>query len=302
MIRTILITGASGFIGSKLVDHLLKLGYTINVLSRKGKGHSDPRVRSFEWDVYNRQVDEKCIQNVDAIIHLAGEDIAGKRWTPDRKKQIIESRTESIRLIYKILEKYPHGVEHIISASAIGFYGDRKEEILNEDSLPGNDFLADTCVAWEGAVKEGSALDLRTVLLRTGVVLDKSGGAFPAMIKPLNFGLGIIPGNGKQWVPWIHLEDVIRIYQFALEHENLRGAYNMTAPGTVRLETLIKGSAEVKGKKPIIKTPALAIKVALGEMSELVLSSTRVSSDKITRAGYQFVYPHLIPALSNILS
>ncbi|WP_411273667.1 TIGR01777 family oxidoreductase [Daejeonella sp.] len=302
MIKTLLITGGTGFVGKGLVKLLLKKGYQINLLVREEPdAKQDPNLRTFKWDVYKGEIDQNCIENVDAIIHLAGEEIAAKRWTDERKKQIVGSRTQSIRMIYDLLRKTKNQVNHIISASAVGYYGDRASEFLTEESLPSKDFLAETCIAWEEAVDEGHKLGLRVVKLRSGIILAKNGGVLPQMNKPMQFGFGVIPGSGDQWLSWIHYLDALNVYAYALENESLKGAYNMVAPGAVTLEEMMRSMASAMDKTPIfVHTPEFALKIAIGEMSIMALASTKVSSAKLVNSGYNFKYPVIMEAMEEI--
>lgn len=213
----------------------------------------------------------------------------------------MESRTESIRMIYDLMRKNKNQVNHVISASAVGYYGDRGNELLIETSLPSKDFLAETCIAWEEAVDEGEKLGVRIVKLRSGIVLDKKGGVLPQLDKPLKFGLGIIPGEGSQWVSWIHLQDAVSVYTYALENENMKGAYNMVAPEPVTLEHLSRSIAGSMKKSPLyLHIPKFALKVGIGEMSMMVLESTKASSEKLNRIGYNFEFADIEQATSEI--
>ena len=302
MIKTILITGGTGFVGKGLVKLLLKKGYHISLLVRhEPEGMEDPNLRIFKWDVYKGEIDQDCIENADAIIHMAGEEIAAKRWTDERKKQIVESRTQSIRMIYDLLRKTKNQVNHIISASAVGYYGDRANELLTEESLPSKDFLAETCIAWEEAVDKGHKLGLRIVKLRSGIILAKDGGVLSQIDKPIRFGMGVIPGSGNQWISWIHYVDALNVYAFALENESLKGVFNLVAPRPVTVEDMTRSIARAMNKSPLfIHTPAFAMKIAIGEMSIMALESTKVSSEKLTNSGYNFKYPLMEEALAEI--
>lgn len=302
MIKSILITGGTGFVGTGLVNLLLSKGYKINLLVREQpEGMEHPSLRTFKWDVYKSEIDEDCVVGVDAIIHLAGEEIAAKRWTDERKKQIVESRTNSVRMIYDLLRRTKHEVNHIISASAVGYYGDRGNELLTEESLPSKDFLAETCIAWEEAVDEGHKLGLRIVKLRSGIILAKDGGVLPQMDKPLRLGFSFIPGSGNQWVSWVHYADALNIYVYALENENLKGVYNMVAPEPVTLEKLTHSIAKAMNKSPLLfHAPTFALKIAIGEMSLMVLESTKASAERLTKSGYTFLYPTIAEALDEV--
>jgi uncharacterized protein (TIGR01777 family) len=299
MTKNILLTGGTGLVGSALTEALLEKGYTVSHLSRKpGK---NPRVKTFLWDVDKKQIDPLCVEGVDTIVHLAGAGVAEKRWTKKRKKEIVASRVESIGLIYQLLNDGPRKVKTIISASGTGYYGDRLDELLTEDSAPAHDFLAHCCIKWERAVDEGKALGLRIVELRTGVILDKRGGALPQLAKPVKFGIGSPLGSGKQWIPWIHHEDVISIYLRAIEHDDMEGVYNMVAPNPVTNKQLTKAVAK-QLHRPLWfpNVPAFALKLLLGEMSVVVLGSTKVSAQKIEKAGFDFKFTTVEEALKNI--
>lgn len=301
MIKTILITGGTGLVGTHLVEVLISRGYKINLLIRREPKFARVGVKTFKYDVYKRQIDKECIIGADAIIHLAGEDISSRRWTDERKQQIRESRTESIRMIYELLRKTKNQISHIISASAVGYYGDRGDEILVEESLPAKDFLAETCIQWEQAVDEGNQFGLRIVKLRTGLILDSKKGALVEMSRPLRTGFGTILGSGNQWISWIHIKDVVNMYIFALENEDMRGAYNMAAPNPVTNEAMTHAIAKAMNRSVwFVHVPAFTLKLAMGEMSKLVLGSTRVSPDKIIRSGFKFAYPKLEDALNEI--
>lgn len=300
MSKHILLTGGTGLIGRKLTDLLLNKGYQVNHLSREPG--NNPEVSTFVWDINKGLIDEQCINGVDTIIHLAGANVSDGRWTDKRKKEIIESRTKSIGLIYKLLKSKPqHTIKTIISASGTGYYGDRADTLLTENSAPGTDFLANVCLQWEHAVDAGKSLGLRLVKFRTGVVLDAKGGALPVMAKPVKFGFGAAIGNGKQWTPWIHIDDVTAMYMYAVENEDINGDYNMVAPHPVTNQQLNAAIAkELHRPLWLPKVPGFALELALGEMSSMVLGSQKASAQKIEDAGFKFKYPTLIWALKDI--
>jgi uncharacterized protein (TIGR01777 family) len=297
--KNILITGGSGAIARQLSRLLLEEGYTVSQLSRKPG--NNPQINTYLWDLDSGEIDERCLDGIDTIIHLAGENIAGKPWSKRRKKQLIESRTKSIGLIYALMQRRPHTVQKVISASAVGYYSNRGDELVKETSVPGNDFLAQCCMAWETKVDEGKALNLEVIKFRTGVVLDVHSGALNQLAKPVKNHVGIILGNGKQWVSWIHIGDVLRMYLFALQNTQLSGVYNMVAPHPVTHQTLIKTIARHLNKRIWLpQAPAFGLKIILGEMSKIILDSTRVSADKIMQAGFQFKYPTIEAAISDL--
>jgi uncharacterized protein (TIGR01777 family) len=273
--KHILLTGGTGLIGKQLTDELLKKDYTVSHLSRSpGK---------------------------DTVLHLVGAGIAEKRWTDERKKEIIDSRTKSIGLIYNLIKNKPNGVKSIISASATGYYSDRGDDLLTEDSLPAHDFLGTCCIEWEKAVDEGMSLGLRILKFRTGVVLNKDGGALAKMATLVRLYVGSPLGDGRQWIPWIHWKDVIDMYLYGIENANLNSVYNMAAPNPVTNKQLTKAIAK-QLHKPLWapNVPAFALKLMLGEMATIVLGSTKASSQKIEHAGFEFKYPDISSALHEI--
>ncbi|GAB2984883.1 TIGR01777 family oxidoreductase [Mucilaginibacter puniceus] len=299
MSKHILLTGGTGLLGKKLTNALFEKGYTVSHLSRK-QGDDD-RVKTYLWDIHKGTIDENCVDGVDTIIHLAGSGIADGRWTEERKKEIVESRTKSIGLIYGLLKSKPHQVNSVISASATGYYSDRGDELMYEDSTPAHDFLGTCCIEWEQAVDEGEQLGLRIVKFRTGVVLDKDGGALPQLAFPIKFAAGSPLGNGKQWIPWIHHQDVVAMYLYGIEHPDLKGAYNMVAPNPVTNKQLTKAVAKQLSRPLWLpNVPTFALKLLFGEMSIVVLGSTKVSAQKIEDAGFKFKYPDVTAALKEI--
>ena len=299
MQKHILLTGGTGLIGGNLTKLLLDQGYEVSHLSRKpGK---DQKIKTYLWDVDKGQIDEACINGVDTIIHLAGAGVADKRWTDKRKKELIDSRTKSIALVYELLKKNKHQVNTVISASGTGYYGDRGNVLLYEDARPGDDFLAKCCVEWEQAVDEGAKLGLRIVKFRTGVVLNKHGGALPKLALSVKLGVGSPLGDGKQWVPWIHWHDVVKLYLYAIMHTKLSGTFNMVAPKPVTNDEMTKALA-TQLHRPLWapNVPPFILKVLLGEMSIAVLGSTKVSAQLITDHGYKFECPELQNALIEI--
>ncbi|HTN20105.1 MAG TPA: TIGR01777 family oxidoreductase [Pelobium sp.] len=297
--KKILITGGTGTVGKKLSALLTQKGHEVVLLSRNPKQNA--LYKTFKWNVKNQEIDTACIQGVDTIIHLAGAGITGKRWTNERKETIIKSRTDSIALIYKLLKENKHSVQTIVSASATGYYGDRGNEWMFEESEPSQDFLGKCCIQWEKAVDEGISLGLRVVKFRTGVILEKDSGALQKIAQPIKYGFGAPLGNGKQWISWIHLNDVSEMYAFGVENEFLQGAFNMCNPQPITNATLTKAIAKQLHKPLWLpNVPAFALKLALGEMSTVVLESTKASSRKIEEIGFEFSYPNIEKALQEI--
>jgi uncharacterized protein (TIGR01777 family) len=296
--NNILLTGGTGLIGRHLIDQLLERGWRVSLLSRSaGK---DGRVKTFLWDVDKGEIDEHCIDGVDMVVHLAGAGIADKPWTDARKKELTDSRAKSIQLIYGLLRNKKHKVNAVISASAIGYYGDCGDELMTEESPPSGGFMPQCCIDWENAVDEGEALGLRIVKFRTGVVLDK-GGALAKIALPVKLYVGSPLGNGKQWIPWIHWQDVVDMYLLAIEDESFTDVYNMVAPNPVTNKQLTKAVASALHKPLWLpNVPAFLLKLLLGEMATIVLGSTKVSAKKIEAAGFRFKYPVIEAALSEI--
>jgi uncharacterized protein (TIGR01777 family) len=297
----ILITGASGLIGPKLIRNLLEKGHQVSVLSRNP--HKIKGVKVFEWDIDNQTIDNKAFNGVDTIIHLAGAGIAEKRWNKARKQLIIDSRVLSTKLLYRAIEETKAPIKTIISASAVGFYGDRADEILTENSSNGTGFLADCCQQWENAVEEGKKFGVRLVKFRIGLVLSKQGGALAKLETPVSFFLGAPLGSGNQWMPWIHLTDLLGLFEKAIENPAIEGTFNACSPIPVTNYEFTKILAKTLFR-PVwpIKVPEFVLKAILGEMSQVILISNRTSSQKLITAGFKFRYAGLDEALKEIYS
>lgn len=301
MSKNILITGASGLIGKQLIPALQEQGHTVSILSRQQTNIKDVHV--FLWDVYNQTIDKNALKGIDTVINLAGEGIADKKWTDKRKQEIIDSRVMSAQLLYKTIKETKAPVTTFISASAVGFYGDRGDEVLTENSDSGTDFLSKCCVQWENAATQGVELGIRVVKIRIGLILSKDGGALQVMEKPIKFFVGTPLGNGKQWMPWIHLNDIINIFTKAVEDIQMVGAYNACAPFPVTNELFTKTIAQ-KLNRPFwpVHVPKFALKAILGEMSILPLMSSNTIVQKLLDTGYKFKYNYLSDALNSIYS
>jgi len=293
--QNILITGGSGLVGQRITALLEKKEYQVAWLSRSAQSGR----KSFIWDIEKQEIDSKAIEWADAIIHLAGAGVAEKRWTPERKKLILESRTQSTQLLFSALEKAEKRPNTFISASAVGFYGFNTGTALVDESSPaGSDFLAEVVKAWENEAKKMESLDIRTVLLRIGIVLDSEGGALGEMLKP---PVAAPLGSGDQWMSWIHIEDLSRMFIYALEKTTLQGVYNAVGPNPATNQQLTQEAASAKGKTYIgIGVPGFALKLVLGEMAAMVLGGNRVSCQKIQKTGFQFEFYELSAALKDI--
>ncbi len=299
MPQKILITGASGLIGTRLTELLLAGGYSVVHLGRVKKM---THVQPFVWDVEKNEIDLEAIGETDAIIHLAGAGIADERWTASRKKEIVESRTRSTGLLLDALKKEKHSVKSFISASAIGYYGFGEDEVFVEESNSGSDFLAQVTKQWEGEVNKVSSLGIRLVKLRIGVVLSSQGGALEKMTKPVRFGLGSPLGSGKQYLSWIHIDDLCALFIKAIEDEKVVGTYNAVADWTTNAEMTKTIASVLKRPLWLPNVPSFILKVILGEMADIVLKGSKVSSQKILRTGFQFKYPALMEALENLFN
>ncbi|MDN3585151.1 TIGR01777 family oxidoreductase [Pedobacter aquatilis] len=298
MAKKILITGASGLVGSALKKELLGKGYEVNTLSRTPKNETN----AYKWDVYKGEIDSHCLDGVDAIIHLAGEGVADKKWTEERKQQIIDSRVKSTALLYKTIATHKnHQIKTFISSSAVGYYGDCGDEILTEESPNGFGFLAKCCYLWEQSVDEGKKHSLRVVKIRTGIVLSKDGGALPQLALPVNFFAGAPIGTGKQWVPWLHIDDMVSIYVEALENIEMEGSYNACAPFPVTNKGLTKAIAK-ELNRPVwpINVPKKVLEIVMGERTEAIIMSNNTSAQKLLDIGYIFKFTQLQDALKNI--
>lgn len=303
MKKNVLISGGSGFIGSHLTGLLISKGYSVSILSRSDKQNNGD-IFYYKWDVAKQTIDENAVLNADFIIHLAGENIAEKRWTAKRKAAIIDSREKSTQLLYSVLKKNNKKLEAFISASAIGIYGAvNGEEICSESTPYANDFLGYTCQRWEGALDFIENLNIRTVKIRTGLVIGKNDG-FLKKLKPLfNFRLGSALGSGKQYMPWIHVDDLCDIYYQAMANPNLEGAYNAAINDNTTNSIFSKTLARICGYSIWLpNVPAFVLKFVMGEMSVIVLTGRRVSSDKIEGTGFQFQFKNLEEALRDCLT
>jgi uncharacterized protein (TIGR01777 family) len=296
----ILIAGGTGLIGSHLSGMLASEGYLVRHLSRKP--NPSAAFPTYSWDPDTGKVDPAALEGVSYVINLAGAGIADKPWTKARRETIISSRvngTNALREAILKMQKKPLGY---IAASAIGFYGDSGENWLDEHSPSGSGFLSESCMEWETAINGVATTGVRTVVLRIGIVLSAKGGALEKLAMPLRLHLAPYLGNGLQWYSWIHIEDVCRLFLFALQQETLEGVFNAVAPTPVRHRTLIQelvGACQTKAFR--FPVPALFLRMGMGEMADVVLDSTRVSARKILMAGFNFRFPGIGPALTNLM-
>ncbi|MDQ3323350.1 MAG: TIGR01777 family oxidoreductase [Acidobacteriota bacterium] len=295
----ILISGASGLVGTNLIPTLQAKGHEVYRLVRKTPRSSD----EIQWDAAKGFDDgeQLKLENFDAVVHLAGDNVASENWSDEKKRKIKESRTIGTEILVDALEKTSNPPKHFISASAIGFYGNRNDEICTEDSESGEGFLPEVCAEWEREAMRAESF-ARVVCMRIGVVLAKDGGALEKMLTPFKFGVGGTVGSGKQWMSWIALDDIVSIINFFLDNENLRGSFNLTAPNPVTNEEFTKTLGKVLNRPTILPIPEFAIKLMFGEMGEtLLLQGTRAVPKRLEEAGYKFKYTNLEDAVKHVL-
>ncbi len=306
----VMITGGTGLVGRALSRLLVDKGYEVIIISRDEASKNDrksPNIEYAKWDVAKQTIDASAIKKSDYIIHLAGAGIADKRWTEKRKKEIRESRVRSSELLLKALKETPNRIIAVISASAIGWYGEdpsipnAQPFIETDTNDPG--FLGETCRLWEESIEPVTTLGKRLVKLRTGIVFSNASGAFKEFKRPVNFGIAAILGNGKQTISWLHIDDLCQIYLYALENTSMHGAYNAVAPKpvsnrqfTIQLANSLKGSFYIP-----LYIPAFLLNLVLGEMSVEVLKSTTVNCEKLRMAGFDFIFPSIESALGDLL-
>lgn len=292
----VLISGASGLIGSALEKSLASRGWDVMRLVRKSaQGRNE-----VQWDPL-REINPALVSGYEVVVHLSGESVAG-RWTQAKKARIRDSRVVSTRSLAQALASAEAHPQVFLCASAIGFYGDRGDEVLDEDSAPGEGFLSSVCREWEAAAEMTARAGIRTVKLRTGIVLDSRGGAMKQMLLPFRMGAGGRIGDGRQWWSWIYVDDWISAVHFILQKESLRGPVNMTAPNPVTNSEFTKTLAHALKRPAILPVPAFAAKLAFGEFAkEGLLASARVQPQRLLESGFSFQYPGLESALRNLL-
>lgn len=295
----ILITGSTGLIGSALIEALKMQNHRVTRLVRSPLPGSEPTV---QWNPAAGKLEAKDLEGCDAVVHLAGESIAAGRWTQARKAKIRDSRVQGTTLLSTTLAKLAKPPKVLVCASAIGYYGNRGDEVLREESGAGSGFLADTCREWESAAEPAREKGIRLVHVRTGIVLSPHGGALAKMLLPFKLGAGGIMGNGRQYWSWISLDDVIGAFHHALMNENVSGAVNAVAPRAVTNAEFTKTLGKVLSRPTIFPLPAFAARLALGEMAdELLLSSARIEPVRLVATGYKFRHSELEGALRDLL-
>jgi uncharacterized protein len=299
MSRKVLISGGTGMIGTRLAEMLIDAGYEVALLSRQS---ANSHYRSFRWDPRAGTIDEAAIPYADYVVNLAGSSVSDGKWTDERKRDIMTSRLGGTKLLARELAKPGHQVRAFLSASAIGIYGDSADRVVNEETPPAStdDFLADVCRQWELAAHDVEQLGIRTVISRIGIVLSPEGGALVPLARTVKMMAGAALGSGRQYMSWIHLDDLCRLIIQMLEEPQWQGTYNAVAPHPVTNEEFTKTLADVLHRPLVLpKVPEFALNLMMGEMSEIVLASQRVSAEKALRQGFTFEYPNLKPALES---
>ena len=303
MMKTILVSGGTGLIGSHILPLLKKAGFRTHLLSRSEKAVPGWDA-VFTWDVNQGKIDERAFEGVTHILHLAGAGIADSRWSDARKKEIIESRIQSAALILQVLQKRNQQIEAFISGSAVGWYGGKTDDLVHSENEPAaTDFLGETCLKWEQSADAFASNAKRVVKIRTGVVLAREGGAFPKMSMPFRYFAGAPLGSGKQQMPWIHIEDIASVFMEAALNETFQGAFNASATESCSNREFSHHLAQAMNRPLLpLAVPSFILKMLFGEMSAVVLEGSRVSNQKLKQTGFTFQFPDLNLALKQLLS
>ena len=299
--KKILIAGGTGFVGKHLIHFLVQKGYFIHVLTRKPSSNSLENIQYFKWDVENQYIDEKAFEGVEILINLTGANIGEKRWTNDRKKEIINSRINAIDLLYQYVSENNYNITTFISSSAVGFYGAvTTNETFVETSENGNDFLASVCQKWEATALKFTNLGIRTVVLRKGVVLGRDGGMVQKLAPLAKLGINVSLGSGKQYLPWIDIRDLVRLYEFILSNSTVSGIYNAVATEQITMNDFSKRLLHSFGKRSFLpNVPSFIIRLLFGEMSVMLLEGSKVSNEKLKTTGFIFEFDTLEKSLSS---
>jgi uncharacterized protein (TIGR01777 family) len=304
MNKKIIITGATGLIGKQLCSSLANRGDEVTVFTRNiesAKKILGDKFTYVKWNYKNSVEWQESLQYHDAIIHLAGANLFGKRWTDEYKKVILESREINTRNLVSALRNSQSKVKVFIISSGVGYYGSRGDDILTEKSELGNDFLSRVCNVWEREAVKANELGIRTATLRQGIVLSNKGGALKKILPPFRFFVGGALGNGKQWFPWIHIDDLIAIYLFILDNADISGAVNVVSPESVRMREFAKSLGKILKRPSIFNVPEFALKLIVGEAASTIVSSQRVVPQKLIDQGFKFKFENLEEALRDLL-
>lgn len=299
----VIVTGGSGLIGKPLCAALVSAGHETIVLSRNPsqvKG-MPPGVRLEKWDGQSAAGWDALADGAHAIVNLAGEGIADGRWSDERKERILASRVQAGKAVVQAIEQAANKPKLLIQASAVGYYGPRQDEVITEASSPGGDYLARVCFEWEAASAPVTKMGVRRAIIRTGIVLSNEGGAFPRLVLPFRLFAGGPLGSGKQWYPWIHIDDQVRAMLFLLQHESAGGPFNLSAPNPVTNKEMATAIGKVTGRPAFMPAPAFALQTALGEMATVVLDGQRAIPQRLLELGFTFKYPTIEEALKALL-
>lgn len=304
----VIITGGTGLIGRELTGELIDSGHEVVILSRNParKEGVTPEVKMLEWDASTPEGWWGELEEADAVVNLAGENIAGSglipdRWTEEKKERILSSRLNTGRAVKEAFEAVDHEPEVLVQASAIGYYGPTGDRIVTEESEPGEGFLAETAIQWEEVTVPVEELGVRRVVIRTGLVLSTEGGAFPRLLLPFKFLVGGPLGSGDQYYSWIHIRDEVRAIRFLLENEGVSGSFNLTAPEPVTNESFADKLGQVTGRPSVLRVPGFLIRALFGEAATLVLDGQRAKPEALVQQGFKFRYPNLSGALEDLL-
>lgn len=299
----ILITGGTGLIGTRLVEHLIDHGRAVTVVSRQDyKPATLPAKITFaQWDAKTAQGWGHLVDGIEAVVNLAGAGLADARWTEERKKLLRESRLNAGKAVVEAIRAAEKKPKVLVHASAVGYYGPRGDEEITEESDPGDDFLAQLCQDWEAVTRPVEEMGVRRVVIRSGMVLDVRGGALPRMLMPFRFFVGGPVGNGQQWYSWIHHYDEVNAIRFLIENGAARGPFNLTAPNPLRSRDLAKTIGKAMHRPAFFPAPAFMLKLLFGEMSMVLLEGQRVIPKRLEELGYQFKYPTAEAALEELI-
>ncbi len=290
--KKILIAGGTGFVGKQFIPFLVEKGYSIHVLTRKPSANSSKNIRFFQWEIERQYIDKKAFEGVEILINLTGANIGEKRWTEQRKKEIIDSRINSIDVLYQYISENKFNINTFISSSAVGFYGAvTTDKTFVETSDNGNDFLASACQKWEDAALKFNDLGIRTIILRKGVIFGKEGGMVKKLSPLAKLGINVSLGSGKQYLPWIDIRDLVRLYDFILSNTQLKGIFNAVATEQITMSDLSKALLQAFGKKSFLpNAPAFVIRLLFGEMAVMLLEGSKVSNEKLKTTGFIFEF------------
>jgi len=298
----VVITGGSGLIGSEVARDLGSAGHEVVILTRDPtKAALPPNTRAVQWDGKTASGWSSLLDGDTGILHLAGESIAAGRWSEVKKRRIRESRVESGQAVLAAIRQATEKPRVLLQGSAVGYYGPCGDEVVTESHPPGRDFLAEVCVEWEGSTAEAESLGVRRAQLRTGIVLSRKGGALPRMALPFRVMAGGPLGNGRQWFPWIHIADEVAAIRFLLEREDARGPFNLSAPHPLTNRQFSSALGRALRRPSLAPAPGFALRLALGEMADMLLHGQRAVPHRLLELGYAFRYPEALPALRSVL-